>query len=777
MNRYLHLTFRSVALSCIAAASALGTVSCVDKNFLIDDISSEITIGGEEFSLPLGYVREKTLGEIIGNNIGELTADAEGNYSIGYTGNGRFAIDGIDEQGFSTGSQSAKTDIDYPNMEITDAKAIIADTVALKIPDALNAITVLPAELHATVSDSNTIDVNLDLTVPKQIKSVDKIYFGEDERGARFDIAFAFNGLAPINGGGTASLTITAPEGYELWNGTDASTVGNSITLTRTVADGAANCAFNLYLRSIDTSTRMIANGKMTFDEQLQWAVKYDFTAKAGRRFTPSDKPELHIASTLAYRDADVTVSRFSLDDTVRRLEENILVQNIIKEVKSVSDVVFKNTRLTLRITGIEWLKEDLAEAAEVLVKLPDMFVLEQNTGLEFDADGNIATDAAQLRKGLTIGLAKIVLDEAHSTPDANGNIDLDFAIDLKIGDIKQNMQLKASELIHKGKVSIGIEILDTTLYIESIAGSVAYSATERTQIDMGDIAEYDITVDDLDVSPVLRFAIDNPFSVPIDATVELVPYRNNAAIAENTVTVGGVSIAAATRTESVHTDVVIAKTDRKAEFPNTQFVAADITRLFKGSMPDRIDVMIKAATDSEKEFTIYAKERYEVAYDYAVDIPFEIGNNFSIAYSDTIDGLDDTFADLADKNITVGEISVIATVSNSTPLDFAVKAQMLDKNGNPTEAQVVTDATAGTAFGSADGKERKSDVVLRLALGDGNNLRTLADVESMRLTLKAASPEASAGKLSLNKNQTLSATLRLCVKGGITADIDSLTE
>lgn len=777
MDRHFHLLLRSALLPCMAVASALCAVSCVDKDFRLGDISSEITIGGEDFNLPLGYVGEKTLGEIIGTGIEEMKADSEGNYSVGYTGNGSFAIDGISEEGFSSGSQSASADIAYPNMEITDSQGNIDDSIAIQIPNELNAITVLPVELHSTVSDSGTVGVNLDLTIPKQIKSIDKIYLGADERGARFDVTFAFNGLAPINGGGKASLKITAPAGYELWDGADASTAGESITVTRTIADGAESCTFVLYLRSIDTSTRTIADGKMTFDEKLQWAVGYEFTAKAGKTFNPSYRPQLSIVSTITYRDADVTLNEFSLDDTVHRLGENIVVQNIIKEVRYVSEVVLKNTRLTFRITGIDWLGDELADAANVKIKLPDMFVLAQNTGLTFDNEGNIDTDLKQLREGLTIGLDKIVPDEVHRSPDKDGRIDLDFGIDLRLGDIRQGLKLKASELLHRGGVSVGIEILDTKFYIESIAGRVAYSATEKTSIDLGDIARYDVEVGDLDVSPVLRFAVDNPFSIPIDAEIDLIPYKNGAKVTENTVTIGGVAIAAATRTESAHTDIVIAKADRKSEYPTAQFVAADITRVFKGQMPDRIEVMVKAATDSERAYTIYARERYDVAYNYDVDIPLEIGNAFSIAYTETVDDLNDTFADLADKNITVGEIEVVAKVANSTPLDFAIDAQMLDAQGNPTTAQVVIDKANDTAFGSTDGTVRKSDVVLRLSLGEGNNLRTLADIASMRLTLTADAPKNGMGNLKINKNQTLSATLTLNVKGGVTFDLDNINE
>ena len=222
---------------------------------------------------------------------------------------------------------------------------------------------------------------------------------------------------------------------------------------------------------------------------------------------------------------------------------------------------------------------------------------------------------------------------------------------------------------------------------------------------------------------------------------------------------------------------MVIAKAERAGEFPTAQFVAADITRVFKGRMPERIEVVVKAATDSERACTIYARERYDVAYSYDVDIPLAFGNDFALSYTETVDGFHDDLSDLADKDIRVGDLSVVATIANSTPLDFAIDAQMLDAQGNPTVAQIVVDETDNTAFGSKDGTVRKSTISMRLALGEEGNLRTIADVDALRLTLTAKSPEGGIDGAALNKHQTLSASLVLNVKGGITADLDTLTK
>ena len=776
MANHLRFTLRSLTGGSIALLAVVCAASCVDKDFRIDEVDKTVTIGDGTLSLPLGYVDEKSLDEIIGSSIGELTTDADGNYTLGYKGDGTFVIDGISEDGFSSGSQSTSTDISYPDMTIASTPYAVDETFNVKIPASLSSLgaTVLPTDIRTTLSDSGEVGVSLELTIPSQVKSVERIYLGSDERGAQFALTFSLNGLAPINGGGEAQLKIEAPAGYEFWDGTNSAVAGASLTLNRTVASGATSATFNVWLRSIDTSERTITNGKMLFNEKIRWSITYDFTAKSGRTFNISAAPKLRTTAVVAYRDADVTLSEFAFDDAVRQLEENIFIKNIIKEIKSVSEVVLKNTRITVKITGIDWLSDALAEVADVKITLPEFFVLESSPELYFDDLGNIETTIAQLREGLSIGLSKIVIDEAAGTPDADGQISLDFAVKVALGKLGEELRVKASELLHSGTVSIGISLLDTNFFIESIAGKVSYEAVQRTSVDMSDIAKYDITVGDIDVSPLLHFAIDNPFSVPVNGTVELTPYKNGKAITANIVTVEGINIAAATRTESAHTEVVIAEAVHRGEYPSAQFIEADITRLFKGStLPDNIDVRITAGTDDVQQFTIYAKESYEIACNYDVEIPLRFGKDFSLSYNETFN-LEDTFDDL-DKDITVGEIAVVANVFNSTPLNFRIDAQALDASGRPSEAQIVIDKNANTAFGSTDGKVRESEVVMLLSLGKENCLRTLADVKSLRLTLTATSPDGATGNISLNKNQTLAATLLLRISGGMTTDIDDL--
>lgn len=768
---------RIVATSAIALAAATLSVSCVDNEFQLDDISGEITVGQGDVTIPLGFLKTKTLGEIIGEDIEELTTDDQGNYSISYSGGDRFDVEGITTQ-FVLERSAASATIDYPDMRIDDLTGTIDKRFSLTIPAALQSITKLPSQLSATVEDSGEFDCDIELSIPKQIKSVNKIILDGD-KGSRFDITLSLNGLAPINGGGTATVKIVVPDGYELLDENGNAISGGTYSAVKTMANGASSQTFGMYVRSLDTSGSTISGGKLEIADRMQYSISYRFTAKSGITFDPKSAPTLAIRSDLKYGDANVTVNEIALDEGTHTLDERLTVDNIIDEIRNVSEATFRNTALPLRIGGLDWISSRIAEATFVEITLPEIFVLAENPAGYDPQTRTVTASLATLRNGLPIRLQALRIDPANGKPQ-NGKLTVDFSLKVKLGSIPQDMIFDASELVHDGRVSIETAIERTTVTIDSISGTVDYRQNETSVINLGEIADYDVAVGNFDVSPTITFDVVNPLGVSLTADVCLTPIYDGTAVTANTITVSDVRIAPATRANGTVTDgrthVVIAKADRKGDFggAGTVFKEADITRLFHDRIPQQIEIRLDIASDTSTEHTLYAADNYSVGYTYSVDIPFDFGDKFDISYSDTATGLADTFSDLTDKNISVGDITIIASVENSTPLDLKVAAELVDTDGNPTGAKAVVDVNNDTAYGSEDGKVRTSEIRIALSLGSDNSIKSLEEVDGARFTLKALSPK---GGIRLNKHQTLSAKLKLNIKGGITADLNELFE
>lgn len=777
MKNSHHPLSRIAAASAIALAAMSLSVSCVDKEFRLDDISGEITVGQDDVTIPLGFLKTKTLGEIIGNDVDELVTDDRGNYSISYSGGDRFAVEGISTE-FVLERSTASAIIGYPDLHIGDLTSTIDKRFALSLPEALKSATRLPASVAMTVEDTGEFDCDIELAIPKQIKSVNKILLDGD-KGSRFDITMSLNGLASINGGGTATVRITVPDGYELLDESGKAVAGNTYTSKKALANGAKSQTFGMYVRSIDTSRSEIKGGKLDLADKMQYSISYGFTAKSGITFDPTNAPTLAIHSDLKYGDANVTVNEFALDDKTHTLDERLTVDNIIDEVKNVSEATFRATRLPVRIGGLDWISPRIAEATFVRIELPRIFVLGEKPAGYDPQTHTITTSLATLRDGLPIDLQTVRLDASNGKP-SNGRLVVDFSLHVKLGSVPQDMIFNASELVHDGDVSIDMTIEKTTVNIDSITGSVDYRKTESSVIELGEIADYDVEIGNFDVSPAITFDVVNPLGVSLSAAVRLIPIYNGEAVTTNSVTVKEVRIAPAThdngRVTEGKTHVVIAKADRKGDFggAGTQFKEADITRLFKGAVPQQIEIGLEIASDTSAEHTLYAADNYSIGYKYSVDIPLDFGDKFDISYSDTATGLSDTFSELTDKNIKIGDVTIIASIENSTPLDLKVAAELVDIDGNPTGAKAVVDMNNDTAYGSEDGKVRTSEIRIALSLGSDNSIKSLEEVDGAKFTLKAMSPKSG---IKLNRNQSLSAKLKLNIKGGITADLNELFE
>ena len=90
--------------------------------------------------------------------------------------------------------------------------------------------------------------------------------------------------------------------------------------------------------------------------------------------------------------------------------------------------------------------------------------------------------------------------------------------------------------------------------------------------------------------------------------------------------------------------------------------------------------------------------------------------------------------------------------------------------------ASLVIPESNNTIKGSADGKtETKSTLRMGLDLGKSGNINQLADVDAIRLKLKAL--RSADGRCVLNAEQYISLKLQLEINGKIKADLDNIIE
>lgn len=764
-----------VACTVMACVSLLGW-SCVDNEFQLDNISGEITVGSGNATFPLGFLPEKSVSELIGDNVDGLTTDQDGNYGLFYSDYGAMSLGGFDSRYDIAGSSTA-WDMEYPELELTNTYHTLNQMDRLSLPsELLPQGTTLPQPVTAEISSTGELDYDFEATVPEQVKKVDRIYFGGSEFGSRIDMIFDLNGLAPLNESGVLTVNIPIPEKYDVRDSTGVA-VNGTLLFRRTLTTDTS-CRLTYYINSMDTSAAEIANGKLTLNETLAYDISYTMNAKSGVAFDQSNVPTLDFDGRIEYLDADIETGEITIENATNEIDTRISIRNIPKEIISVKSMSFASSELTIFVDGLDWLGRNISDAMTVTAGLPTDFTFGRDAGGYYDPDTHrLSAPMTAFVEGVTLPIESAEFGEEGLIP-ANGTLGIEIPASVSVGAIPEGTRAKASELTRTGSGSISAGFKPMSIEVVSIECMSDYSSTNNSTINIGTLSDYDINVENFDVSPVITVNVTNSISVALDAALRLVPETDGVPQADKALTVEGITLAAAQyaggSVEPGVTHLVIADSEPENTEPGTQFKQCDLSSLFDGSIPQSISVEFEAGTDKTKTYTVYAADSYDVTYDYKVDVPLDLGEDFRISYSDILGGLHESvFSELSKFKISVDEIKFFIEVENSTPLNLNVDMVFYDLDGGPSTVKAEVAADNATVYGSEDGTPRSSTVEIGIS-NPGGTLSTdvLETIDAVGLTLEATS--ASPG-LPLNEAQTLSARMSISVPGGISLDIENL--
>lgn len=451
---------KSTALLLLVIGVGATFSSCVDERYNLDNISPEVTIGGKEVMLPLGEIESKTLGEMLGGENEGLDVE-NGVYVLKFDGEGdQFTIDGftlptlsglspvIDPVAFSVPTMPTdflfsriETDfiLGYPDMNVAptfDPVEFSADiNVGFSVPSGGANIPAFGAQ---SFSSSGSVPFEASFTMPEQIRSVGKIYFGENASayGSPIDIVIAFNGVKSVNGGGLLDLIATFPSNYELLDEHGVS-IGNVLKVEDLeVAAGVENVKIKAWLRSIDFSQRTITRGAMNIDDEISYSFDYDFEAVAGY-CNGAVKPNVTLGIKPKFRDMEIIINSVEIDNANHSDEVVYTLNGIPESVETIEYIAFNSAPVKFRVQGMEWLKTDALRAE---THLPQCLVFDADANGYLNTATNVLTaPMRQLENGVTLNLR---------------------AIDCS----KCDVELKSGQLVIKTNVSSHISNLDEGL-------------------------------------------------------------------------------------------------------------------------------------------------------------------------------------------------------------------------------------------------------------------------------------------------------------------------
>ena len=782
------MKLQKYACRIFAAMLIVATTACVDSDFRIDEVSGEVTLITGKTKVYVGALDQMTLGDLLGDTeIEGLEKDAEGNYAYTYSGKGEaIKIEDFENKFTIPGTESSFS-VEYPSFSldmegvIIDEDAdIVVNTDLLSqlgtgtLPEALlSQIPSLNGSFSKTFSGD---DMHLLFDVPEQVDNIKSITFKDIEsghHGAPLHLTVDFAGLAGVNGGGKVNIQLGLQGGkFRMLDANNQLVCeGNEYQEEYTIEHGADKLDFVLYIESVENTTQLNANHALDLPIELSCDVTFDIATKAGN-FDLSKRPSFSLYADFEYGDAEILMNHDAkiMEYTPTEFTK-INVTNLPKEVKAINSIELADGAvIDFYAHGLDWLGEN-GDKVFIEVAMPEYLILHAvpGAGYEYDEDRHVLkTTISDINDGVNIEIDRLDFGAEGLVPDENGSLQLELGFDVNAY-FANDATLTLSSLEHSGAVVISTGISEVDLSLKSISGVVDYSYVFEPKEPIAlDVEGIDVEIGGLGISPVITLNIENPLTIPLQlegklfddcgreielkATLDPATYENGKVV-------------------PAMNKVVIA--NKKPAY-ECIFVEVDFDNELKGKLPSMFDFEFTVGVSGDTVQTLYVPEKLEINYDYNVTIPVALNDKLSVSYAGEVAELNEIFAQLEGYNVRVGDVVVVAEVTNTTPLALEAQAELFNVDGSKSDAQVAFEEGHGRIGGSKDGVTPEVST-LRLALGtDGGNGIVVDDLTSIdKLTFAVSAASDAVGDVALRDEQYIAVKLWIEIDGGITIDIN----
>lgn len=824
------MKLKKYAYRCLAVVCAVVTVACVDDQYRLDEVNTEISVISEKTVLPVGSVERRTLGELIGEDRelpSYLIRNDDGSYEVKYDTTANIPLgEQIDLEQLKKPVTIPATPISFP---ISLPKLNLGEYVFEfdeSFPMNMKGAEYFPEsgeeELKQEYLDKfgdnvPAIACHLDglveidpihLQLPDQINSIEQIHFADYEtghHGAPFHVVVDLNGLKGINAGGSLTFTLK-PEDAELvlFNGKD-NLVGTNddgaYVITEQIAEGQEEIDFAVYVESIINQSELNEDHSTDVNLSMSYDVSFEIKPKAGMMV--AEMPVVGIKSHFELLDADVIFNAekplFTTSDSEMDSKGfSIEIPGIPEQLESINSIeLIKDTKLTMYAEGLDWLKEN-GDAVSIKMTLPEELVLKKIDGMgyEYNKQEHLLTMSITdlcNDEGLQIGLEAI--DFGGHKPE-NGMIALEFNPSIEVSFSSESSVSVMGFFPEEENNEVTVGLQDLEIAIESVSAKINFSGEidggEPMETGLGELMESleqegsTLEIGGAGLSPVIELSLYNPLTISANIAASIVPMVNEER-KEDAAIEFDAEIKAAIYDEVTgeiipqETKVVLAKPNRRDDYADVDcvFVGCDIDELIN-IMPTHIAFDASYGLPNEV-ITLHMMDNLDLEYALNFSLPIAFDDKLHIVFEATMpladEGEESPLASIASiEGIKVGDVAIIAKIASTIPLEFGVETLLLDANGEvlPTVAGF---AEGSAILGSKDGvTEALSELRMQvdLAAEDGS-LVELADIHSVLIRAEANS--VGEGVVSLKDEQYIEASLKLEIDGGVTVDLSKLNE
>lgn|GEM_PF-6460937 len=323
-------------------------------------------------------------------------------------------------------------------------------------------------------------------------------------------------------------------------------------------------------------------------------------------------------------------------------------------ELLELSEVSLKDTYLNLgvQVSGLPDVGSKGYEI-DLVATLPDC-ISPSTISLKGKLDRNGKFSAEPVKVS---SIKDIKLDGS----DITGQIQVAGTITASTPDIDVNTISKSVKAVVKANIADS----KGRISIDAISGRCNYGMETTKSISLDgipDILKDESTCLDLQ-NPQLNLSFTGNLGVPVDGEIELIPWKDGA-VAGNSLRIENISLP---YTSDAGKN---ARTEYKVE---GEKLAAVLRHL-----PDSIQFVVTAHTNTEKAFTLQPDADYRLSVDYDLVLPMELGEDFSISYGTTMD-----FSRDISQVMNQSAIGLRCAVNNTIPLGLDLELEFLDADGN----------------------------------------------------------------------------------------------
>ena len=375
---------RKPFVNAVMLLTSLGiTTSCIDNGYdLNKDIDMNISVGGDAFTIPLGYSEQTTLDKLIDESETLKKMDDQ-TYAIKKN-------DGIDDVSIKVDPVNIK--IDEPSFSGTtvdfdaglddfnvadkksssklDAPSIVVD---VKLPENRSMDTGMKQIVAGggTINDQESpFEFTYKEEWPKEVKTIHEVVLQDQSDNKKYGQKIAFNVIAPAGMINITDFTVKFPVNFILYNANGEKQPGNSIQLARGLqTESTATYEFYVYGQKLNAS---LPTGIEIHDK-----ITYNFTYTTEKAPTSTDMLRVQMEKTdFIFDHALVTTNDIEANMKRGTVEMNTTIDGL-EDVNEVHSVDFKdNSILAMDIAkGLE-LPVDF-KSGDLVIEFPSYYKME----------------------------------------------------------------------------------------------------------------------------------------------------------------------------------------------------------------------------------------------------------------------------------------------------------------------------------------------------------------------------------------------------------------